>query len=120
MPRQSARTARALPEALSTSPFGIVFISERVDNCQLYLMNADGSDQHQLLLSLPSCDAWPSPSPNGRLIVFGGSREGNTDIYVMSDDGSPPTRLTTDPRAARVVGHSDCDGARPAHMVVPL
>jgi Tol biopolymer transport system component len=87
------------PEVLSSvTPFGIVFTSERTDNCQIYAMNADGSDQRQLSHSLPYCDAYPSPSPNGRQIALASYREGfNTDIYVMTDDGSPPTRLTTDP-----------------------
>jgi TolB protein len=36
-------------------------------------------------------------SPKGNLIVFGSSRSGNEEIYVMNADGSDLVRLTNDP-----------------------
>jgi TolB protein len=40
---------------------------------------------------------WPSFSPDGRSIVFGSSRDGDFDIYVMNADGSDVRRLTASP-----------------------
>ena len=101
--RDEATAPKPTAQVLNASQFGIVFTSERIQNCQIYAMNADGSDQHQLTQSLPYCDAYPSPSPDGHRIAFSGYRAGfNTDVYVMTDDvmidnSYPPTRLTTDP-----------------------
>jgi TolB protein len=36
-------------------------------------------------------------SPDGKRIVFVSERDGTTDLYVMSADGSSPTRLTNTP-----------------------
>ena len=78
------------------SPDGqkILFASNRDGNNELYVMNADGSGQRNLLPS-PSSQEWPgSWSPDGRSIAFVTDRDGNWEIYVMNADGSNPRNLT--------------------------
>src|SRR2546422_11400320 len=38
--------------------------------------------------------AWP---PDGTKIAFRSDRDGNSEIYVMNEDGTSQTRLTNDP-----------------------
>jgi Tol biopolymer transport system component len=82
----------------------IVFVSERDEkridaflegdaNSEIYVMNADGSEQKRLT-NHPAVDGAPSWSPDGRNIVFVSDRDGNVEIYVMSADGSGQKRLT--------------------------
>jgi TolB protein len=39
-------------------------------------------------------DSYPTWSPDGSLIAFVSSRDGNSEIYVMRADGSAVQRLT--------------------------
>jgi TolB protein len=80
------------------SPNGeqIVFTSERDDDKEIYVMNADGAGQNRLTQS-PGLDAFPTFSPDGRRIAFTSEREGDSEIYVMNADGSSPRRLTNSP-----------------------
>jgi len=71
----------------------IAFNSERERNTDIYIMNADGSDQ-QRLTDDPAYDAWPAWSPDGSKIAFVSDRSGNPDIYVMDADGSNLQQLT--------------------------
>ncbi len=48
------------------------------------------------LTSLPSYEASPVWSPDGKLIAFSSDRYGNSDIFVMDAAGGPATRLTSD------------------------
>ena len=72
----------------------IAFQSDRDGNYEIYIMNADGSDQTRLTIN-PDDDAmFPAWSPDGTRIVFVSSRDGNYEIYVMNADGSDEVRLT--------------------------
>src|SRR5215469_10033666 len=53
----------------------------------------------------------PMYSPDGSLIAFTGTYDGNTDVYVVSADGGVPTRLTYHPAPDGVVGWTP-DGKR--------
>lgn len=70
----------------------IAFVSDRDGNDEIYLMNADGSNQTRLAAD-PGIDLSPKWSPDGR-ILFTSSRDGQEDIYVMDDNGGNVTRLT--------------------------
>jgi len=80
------------------SPNGrqIVFVSRRTKNNDVWLMNADGSQQMQLTTD-DKDDENPAFSPDGRHIVFASNRTGNFDIWVMDADGGTQRQLTTDP-----------------------
>ena len=56
-------------------------------------MNADGSGQRNLTRNA-LLDENPVWSPDGRKIAFVGTREHNSDVYVMNADGSGQRRLT--------------------------
>ncbi|MEW5870834.1 MAG: DUF5050 domain-containing protein [Chloroflexota bacterium] len=82
------------------SPDGsqIIFSSDRNGNWDLYVMNADGSDQRQLTSS-PDWEVFPAWSPDDEWIVYSvrPANSRNVDVYVMRPDGSDQRRLTDIP-----------------------
>jgi len=71
----------------------IAFASVHDDNYEIYVMNADGSNQIRLTDN-PAHDIGFTWSPDGRKIAFTSDRDGNYAIYVMNADGSNQTCLT--------------------------
>jgi len=86
--------------SINTEPISngkIAFYSYRDGNYDIYVMNADGSNQTRLT-SDPAIDKNPTSwSPDGSMIAFCSERDGNSEIYTMNADGSNQTRLTYDP-----------------------
>jgi Tol biopolymer transport system component len=82
----------------SFSPDGrrIVFTSRRDRDYEIYVMNADGSEQRRLTHSR-GIDMNPVFSPDGRRIAYTSNRDGNYEIYVMDADGRNPQRVTRHP-----------------------
>lgn len=75
----------------------IVFTARRDGNNEIFVMNANGSNQTRLTTTAAPERA-PVFSPDGQRIVFGGQVDSNSDILVMNADGSNannPLRLTT-------------------------
>jgi TolB protein len=71
----------------------VAFQSNRVNRLpQIYLMNADGSEQ-QLLLSLPGGAAFPSFSQSGNELCFHGQAQPR-DIYIVNVHGTGLINLT--------------------------
>ena len=76
----------------------IAFTSLRDGNAEVYVMNADGSNQTRLTTTAPHAgNARASWSPDGTKIAFMSERDDNWEIYVMHADGSNQTRLTNNP-----------------------
>ena len=83
----------------------IAFFSRRDGNPEIYVMDADGSNQRRLT-NHPDKDWAPSWSPDGKRIVFFSNRDGHvhvihgwstSEIYVMDADGGNPQNLTNNP-----------------------
>jgi TolB protein len=60
-------------------------------------MNADGSGRHTLVRDAGKADPFVDWSPDGRRIAFTSGRDGNSEIYIVNDDGSGLLRLTRNP-----------------------
>ncbi|MDI6780701.1 MAG: carboxypeptidase regulatory-like domain-containing protein [bacterium] len=77
----------------------VVFTSEKDGNAEIYIMNADGSNQSRLTNN-PANDMSPAFSTgnitqgNGTRIAFASNRDGNYEIYIMNADGTEQKRLT--------------------------
>jgi Tol biopolymer transport system component len=71
----------------------------RPSRVELFVMNADGSDQRQIT-KLGGANFGPSWTPDGRRIVFSSNyknpRSGNFDLYLVDKDGSNLEQLTFD------------------------
>jgi Tol biopolymer transport system component len=71
------------PPPLSRNGGGVIaFTSNRTGNHDIFLMNADGSDQRPLTTA-GAQDGWASWSPDGREIAFQSDRSGAINVHVM-------------------------------------
>ena len=81
-------------EGIAWTPDGkIVYASLASGNSDLWITDADGSNQKQLTLDAGN-NSYPAPSSDGRYIVFVSDRKGSTNIWRMDRDGRNQTRLT--------------------------
>lgn len=81
----------------TTSSIGkIAFISYRDGNSEVYIMNANGTNQHNISNN-DSLDRYPSWSPDWTKIAFASNRHGNWEIYTMNIDGTNQQRITFNP-----------------------
>ena len=97
----------------------IAFVSKRDGNREIYVMKADGRNQHRLTNN--GTDDWsPSWSPDGKRIVFCSDRDRHahfiaglftSEIYVMDAAGGNQQNLTNDPKDDRSPSWSP-DGER--------
>jgi TolB protein len=72
-----------------------IFSIPRAPGQQIASVNILGQDRKHLTQT--GINNWPAFSPDGRQIVFGSSRDGDFEIYVMNADGSAVRRLTRSP-----------------------
>jgi Tol biopolymer transport system component/DNA-binding winged helix-turn-helix (wHTH) protein len=79
---------------LSWAPDGrIVYSSIASGSWDLWVMNADGTNQRQLTVGAKS-NYGPSVSSDGRYVVFISNRAGAFNVWRMNADGSNQRRLT--------------------------
>ena len=92
---------RAIEIAPSWSPDGrqIAFVSDRTGNPQVYVMNADGSNQRRLTFQ-GNYNTHPAWSPDGRWIAYETRMPGgNFDIWITDPEGSVVYPLVQHPRS---------------------
>ncbi len=79
----------------SFSPDGRAILHRRQQGelSQIFLMNADGSDDHNLSRDA-AVDGWPAWSPDGKRIVFSRRTESGFQIFVMNREGGGVRQLT--------------------------
>jgi tricorn protease len=69
----------------------------------LWTARPDGADVHRLTAH-SGPESSPHISPDGKLVAFTGTYDGNPDVYVIPIDGGEPKRLTWHPLPDVVVG----------------
>ena len=96
--RLTSRKWEAQYPAWSPDGEKIAFASGRDEDEEIYVMNADGTEQKRLT-DIPGPDHWPPTwSPDNTRIAFtSDGTQDNSEIYVMNADGSGLTKLTDDP-----------------------
>jgi eukaryotic-like serine/threonine-protein kinase len=79
---------------LAQAPDGkIVYTVKINDKFDIWIVNADGSSNHQL--TFDQADNYqPTVSPNGKYVVFTSNRTGKSNLWRMNIDGSEQTALT--------------------------
>lgn len=71
---------------------GMLLMSDRTGNWEVYSMNADGSGLMQLT-NHPGRDGLATAAPDGSAVAFLTDRDGTWSVYVMRPDGSDPRKL---------------------------
>jgi serine/threonine-protein kinase len=93
--------SRSATTAVPNEP-SLAFVSDRDGpdpvgnrgNQEVYVMNADGSNQRRLTHD-KSMDFSPAFSPDGQRIAFTSQRTGGFDVFIMNVDGTQQRRLTS-------------------------
>ena len=75
----------------------ITFFSTRDGNGEIYVMNADGTNQTNLSNN-PATDADSLFSPDGTKIAFRSDRDSNNEIYIMNADGTHQRQINSGSR----------------------
>jgi TolB protein len=87
-----ARGARLSPDGQS---FVYSMTTGRDDPDQVHVSATDGSGDRAI--TTEGSNFRPAWSPDGSLIAFSSTRDGEPDVYVMRADGSDVRRITDDP-----------------------
>jgi len=81
------------------SPDGsrIAFVAQQDRTDDIWIMNADGSDAHNLTENVWEWEKHPTWSPDGTKIVFWSNREGRQQLYMMDADGRNVRNISNTP-----------------------
>lgn len=102
---------RLTREAASVPSGSLIFLADGNTNLEVY--RADLRSGGLVNLSNdPSTDWEARPSPDGELIAFSSYRDGQSDIYVMSPDGTNVRNLTSTPDQSEAFVSWSPDGER--------
>ncbi|MEO6588190.1 MAG: protein kinase [Pyrinomonadaceae bacterium] len=86
---------------LASSPEGKIVYTVRIDDAiDIWIVNPDGSNNHQLTFDQAS-NYQPTVSPDGKYIVFISTRMGKPGLWRMNIDGSEQTALTENVKTLR-------------------
>jgi Tol biopolymer transport system component len=91
-------TNNAVPDywpAWSPNGAKIAFNSLRNTTQNIYVMNADGSNETKV--TSQAADSSPAWSPDGSKVVFSSIVNSNDDLFIMNPDGSGLTKITNSP-----------------------
>jgi Tol biopolymer transport system component len=79
------------------SPDGRWILYGRANREGIYIIGADGRNNHRVTRDSPTPSEWPTLTwaPDGRSIAYETDRTGNGDIYVIDADGHNKARLTS-------------------------
>lgn len=80
-------TAAPAPPNPPTTTSRIAFHSNRDGNCEIYIMNPNGTGQTNITNNA-ACDRFPAWSPGGTKVAFVSDRGGAYALYVASADGT--------------------------------
>ncbi|CAN5528577.1 hypothetical protein BH10BAC3_BH10BAC3_41810 [soil metagenome] len=83
----------------------------------IWVANKNGGDAHRIK-STSAVESDPHFSPDGRLIAFSSNRSGNYQVYIVSNEGGIPTRLTWYPAGSYPRGFTP-DGKK-SSMLLPV
>jgi Tol biopolymer transport system component len=82
------------PPGIAPLPDGRVgYVSRVGENLTLWVMNSDGSDQHQIGLPMPFVEELRA-TPDGRFFIFSARRDGFSHLYRIDTNGRDLRQLT--------------------------
>jgi Tol biopolymer transport system component len=108
----------------------LVFESVTGNAFNLYVINADGTDLHQLTTSTNRTDVQPAWSPDGTKVAFSRQKmDGTGAIWIIDDDGTNLHRITGEgsqnahpnwsPDGSLIVFESDRSGGHDLYTMTP-
>ena len=111
---QATRLTSGMPYDVQPvfSPDGaqIAYVSDRSGSDNIWVMDADGSNQRAMTTEKQSAVSTPEWSPDGdyvlarRARVSGSGNPGQRELWLYHKDGGAGLKLTSDPLAAQVTG----------------
>jgi WD40 repeat protein len=92
-PAGFTRSTQARDRFIFTPDGKIVYASDAAGNEDIWIMEADGTNQRQLTTG-KSLDFTPLVSPDNRRIFYTSNRTGESQIWRINADGSNPVQIT--------------------------